>query len=205
MGQLKNSVRENSMNRLPVLLLCTGAIAVAGCASNMTQAPAVAVYPESEQKVMEAAHHWDLLAEYEASRILDAIKDKSKPIYIDAPETRASAFRRDYPHMLRKHLTANGAVVITEPVFGGVTVEYFVEIVRHKDRGDLAYEPAGTSHFTWYDKVTPSEVVVTTRVLEGNLVLMSDSHAFYYNPGDTHHYVDDLAFLRGRPFPVVDK
>jgi hypothetical protein len=171
---------------------------------------------------MEVAHHWDLLAEYQADRILTALKDKSKPIYIDAPEAPASRFREEYPRLLTQHLVDNGGVVITEPVFGGVRVEYFVEVLQHKNRvpgtfyasqpnavvwpDEASYGAAGTySYRGWDNRVGISEVVVTTRVREGNLVLLSDTHAFYYNPGDTQLYTENMALLGLRTFSVVDQ
>jgi hypothetical protein len=210
------------MNRLPVFLLCSSIAALSGCAYYPTQAPAVGTYPEAEQKVMEAAHHWDLLAEYQAGRILAAVKDKSKPIYIEVPAEPASRFREEYRHMLSQHLVDNGGVVITEPVFGGVKVEYFVEVLQHKNRvpwttystdpnyvvwyDEVSYAPPSAYQYrSWYNRPSFSEVVVTTRVREGNLVLMSDTHAFYYNPGDTAHYTENMALLYGRAFQVVDR
>ena len=209
------------MNRLCLLLLCSGVVATSGCAYYPAQAPAVGSYPESEQLVMAAAHHWDLLAAYQADRILQAVKDKSKPIYVEGPEGAASRFRAEYHHMLRQHLVDKGGAVITEPVFGGVRVEYFVEVLQHKSKAPWVSTGTGAHTVVWPDepgyvapsagyaagwhgRATFSEVVVTTRVLEGNLVLMSDTHAFYYDPGDNAHYTQDMALLDGRAFPVVD-
>jgi len=195
-----------SMKRIPTILLSAGVLLAAGCATDINQAPAIAEHPKSEQKVMEAAHHWDLLAQYEAARILDAVKDKSKPLYVVVQEGQVSPFKRDYHHFLRKHLVGEGGTVVTKPLSGAANIEYFVEVVRHKDRGKWAPEPSDGNPWPGHDIVRPTEVVITTRVLEGNLVLMSDSHAFYHNPGDVDHYVDDaVVLLKGPTFPVVDQ
>jgi hypothetical protein len=56
-----------------------------------------------------------------------------------------------------------------------------------------------------YVKVEPTEVIITTRVIEGVLVLYSDTDIFYYNPGDTDHYLDQLTLRKGMTFKVVDR
>ena len=56
-----------------------------------------------------------------------------------------------------------------------------------------------------YAKPEPTEVIITTRVIEGILVLHSDTDIFYYNPGDTDHYLDQVALRKGATFKVVDR
>ncbi len=225
------------MNRFLALSLCSGVIALAGCAAGTSQAPVPITYPRTEQHKMQAAHHWNVLAEYEAKRILDAVKDKSKPLYIEDAGAGASAFAMAYRNMLSEHLVTSGAVVVTKPMFGGATVNYFAQILRHNDRGYVAPAPGtytalgagavvvGAAAAEWqpaalaalpilvagdvlsggYAEADPTEVIITTRVLEGNLVLMSDTDVFYYNSGDTDHYLDQMAMRRGQVFKVVDQ
>ncbi len=225
------------MNRLLALSLCSGVIALAGCAAGTSQAPVPITYPRTEQHKMQAAHHWDVLAEYEATRIMDAVKDKSKPLYVADPGNGGSAFDMAYHNMLQEHLVANGAVVVTKPMFGGATVSYYVQVLMHNDRGYVAPAPGtytalgagavvvGAAANSWqpaalaalpvlvagdvlsggYADVGPTEAIITTRVLEGNLVLMSDTDVFYYNAGDTDHYLDQVALNPGQVFQVVDQ
>jgi len=186
---------------------------------------------------MQAAHHWDVLAEYEAGRILAAVKDRSKPIYIDSPTAMDSAFVHAYAPMLQSQLVNKKAVVVTEPVSDGVRVSYFTQVLEHKDRGYVAPAPGTYTALgagvvavvaaadAWeppalaalpvllaadvlsggYAKVEPTEVIITTRVIEGLLLLHSDTDIFYYNPGDTDHYLDQLALRKGMTFKVVDR
>jgi hypothetical protein len=224
------------MRWLPTLFLGPSVVLLAGCAAGTSQAPYATTYPRTEQQKMQAAHHWDVLAEYEACRILDAVKDKSKPIYIEAPTAVDSAFAHAYQPMLLSQLVNKGAVVVTEPVAGNVRVSYFTQVLEHKDRGYVApapgtytalgagvvavaaaadsWEPGGLAALPvllaadvlsgGYARVELTEVIITTRVIEGILVLHSDTDIFYYNPGDTDHYLDQVALRKGMTFKVVD-
>ena len=55
------------MTRFPAVLLCSAVVALAGCAGKI-QAPASSGYDTTTQHKMQAAHHWDVLAEYEVDR-----------------------------------------------------------------------------------------------------------------------------------------
>lgn len=225
------------MKRLSALLLCSGVAALAGCAAGTSQAPVPITYPRTDQQKMQAAHHWEVLAEYEANQILSSVKDKSKPIYVERFSTGDSKFKAVYYELLREHLTKQGGVVIEKPMFGSVKVDCMVHVLTHTDRGYVAPAPGTYTAFgagvvgvsaaaaEWqpaalaalpvllaadvlsggHASVEPAEVIITTRVFEGNLVLMSDTDIFYYNPGDTNHYLDHLPVRPGQSFQVVDR
>ena len=224
------------MKRFPVVLLCSVIGALAGCAGK-SQAPVATTYDTTKQHKMQAAHHWDVLAEYETENILQRIKDESKPIYVEPPAPGASDFARAYHDMLQEHLVRKCAVVVTKPVFGGVKVSYTTQVLSHNDRGYVAPAPgtytalgagaavvgvtAANAHpAIWaaapllvgldifsggYAKAEPTEVIITTVVTEGNLILMTDTDVFYFNPGDTSHYLGQVALNRGQVFQVVDR
>ena len=224
------------MKRFPAVLLCSAIVALAGCAGKK-QAPVAVTYDTTEQHKMQAAHHWDVLAEYEVENILQQVKDKNKPIYVVPPAAGASDFDRAYHDMLQEHLVRKCAVVVTKPVFGGVKVSYTTQILRHNDRGytapptgtytalgagavavgaaAAAWEPAalavvpvliGADIFAGsYAKKSPTEVIITTTVTEGNLILMADTDVFYFNPGDSSHYLNQASLNPGQVFQVVDR
>jgi len=185
------------MKRLSAFLLCSSVVGLAGCAVAPSHAPSPAAYPSAEQHKMQAAHHWDVLAEKQAAKILEAIKDKSRPVYVERPGEGASPFEMAYYHQLREHLVEKGGLAVEKPMVGGVKVDFLVQVVVHKDR-DLVTPSSGL-----YIAVDPTEVLITTRVLEGNLVTMTDTDAFYYNPGDTGHYLNKMTANSGRTFLVV--
>lgn len=224
------------MKRFPAVLLCSAIAALAGCAGK-SQAPVATTYDRTDQHKMQAAHHWDVLAEYEVENILQQVKDKSKPIYVEPPGPGSSDFARAYHDMLQEHLVRKCAVVVTQPVFGGVKVSYKTQVLTHNDRGYVApalgtytalgagaavvgVTAANAQPAVWaaapllvgldifsggYAKAEPTEVIISTVVTEGNLILMADTDVFYFNPGDTSHYLTQAALNRGQVFQVVDK
>jgi hypothetical protein len=183
---------------------------------------------------MQAAHHWDVLADFMAERVLATINDMSKPIYVETPTETASAFDHAYHSLLQSQLVKRGAVVVTKPVSDSVRLSYSTQVLAHHDRGYVA--PAqgtytalgggvvavGAAAESWKPaalaalpvlvaadlfsgslaQVAPTEVIITTRVVEGMLLVYSDTQLFYYNPGDTDHY--QVALRKGMTFKVVD-
>lgn len=224
------------MKWLAASLLGAGIVALTGCAPGTAQAPVSITYPRTEQHKMQAAHHWEVLAEYQAGCIVYGVRDRRKTIYIEPPAPSDSNFKHAFHLMLGEHVIRRGGLLVTQPQAGGVQVNYTVQTLTHKDRGYVAPAPgtytalgggallAGMAIQNWshpelvalpflvgadvfsggWAKVEPTEVIITTRMVEGNLVLMSDTNVFYYNPGDTDHYVDNLALQQGRVFQVVD-
>lgn len=192
------------MNKLLTWLFSINLIMLYGCAIP-SQAPIPIAHPKAWQRKTQAAHHWSLLAEYQAGLILKAINDISKPIYIEIPsDPERSPFAQAYHDMLLSHLVKKGGVVVTEQVQGGVVTSYSAQVVQHKDRPYVVFEPgvlaAPPQHPvlempSWnYYRVDSTEVIITTKVIEGMLVLHSSSDIFYYNEGDTSHY---------GPFPLA--
>ncbi len=225
------------MKRFSVVLLCSVVAVLAGCAAGKSQVPVAITYDTTKQHKMQAAHHWDVLAEYETENILQRVKDNSKPIYVEPPAPGASAFDRAYHDMLQEHLVRKCALVVTEPTFGAIHVSYTTQILSHNDRGYLAPAPgtytalgagaavvgvtaANAQPAIWaavpllvgmdifsggWAKAEPTEVIITTVLTEGNLILMTDTDVFYYNPGDSSQYLSQMALNRGQVFQVVDK
>ena len=187
------------MKRLIALLLCSAVVALSGCST--CQAPSAISFCPSEQRKMEAAGHWDVLAEYQSALIIESVNDKAKPVYIEAPASGHGAFLKSYPDMLREHLVRGGQVVVTQPTFGGATASYGTHVVHHTDCSHIPTGAGGLTHF----KNGVVEVLITTKVVEGNLVLMSDTETFYFNPGDKDHYLDQIALRHGQLFQVVDQ
>lgn len=187
------------MKRLPALLICSAVIGLSGCST--CQVPSAVTFSPSEQRKIEAAGHWGVLAEYQAERIIKGINDTAKPVYVERAGPSPGAFSSAYQNMLREYLVSNGQVVVTEPIAGGVIASYEAQVLRH---ADCQFIPAGNSGYT-RTKNGALEVIITTKVVEGNLVLVSDSETFYFNPGDKNHYLDQIALRRGQVFEVVDQ
>jgi hypothetical protein len=187
------------MNWLLILLNTISMITLTGCAYNASQAPIPIAHEKAWQRKMQAAHHWSLLAEYQAGLILKAINNLSKPIYIDMLlDNESNPFERAYHDMLQSHLVKKGGLVVTEPAQDNVLVSYSTQVIEHQDRpyvvlnpGVLAappVQPVLENPFWRYYRIDPTEVIITTKVVEGMLILHSSSDIFYYNQGDTNHY-----------------
>jgi len=52
-------------------------------------------------------------------------------------------------------------------------------------------------------KESPVEVIITTKAVDGNTIVMSDSKIYYVNVGDADHYVDNYKDTSVRRFKVV--
>jgi len=246
------------MNRLRLIMLSLGVGLIIGCQTHsvkttgtVTALPKPVGYLKSYQFKMQAAHHWNMLAKYEAKRIFGATKHLEKPIYIHAPADK-TPFVQAFQTMLQTNLVNLGATITINPVVGGLNVSYYTQVVEHKDRGyteihasqpgsvgsrpvmlsnksfwdsnntsnssgwgwtwrsnsydngphshhidpdpsdySKSYEQGGLGRqaFNWgYSNIDPTEVMITTQIVDGQLVLYSSTHKFYYNPGDTGHY-----------------
>lgn len=197
------------------ILLYISIITLTGCAYNASQAPIPIAHEKAWQRKMQAAHHWSLLAEYQAGLILKAVNDLSKPLYVNVPvDTDNSPFMQAYHNILQSHLVKKGATVVTEPVQELVLISYSAQVIEHQDRPYVVLEPGILAAppvkpvletpFWRYYNVDSTEVIITTKVVEGLLVLHSSSDIFYYNKGDTSHY-GPYPLAKNVTFKVVDE
>lgn len=202
-----------------VCLLGIGSTLLAGCfATHTSQAPIATTYPISEQQKMQAAHHWDVLAQHQAELLSQQPLLKSQPLYIKSAE-QPTPFSTAFDNLLTSQLVAKGAYVKTTPA-QAAEVSYQVQVVEHGDRGyirapegamtalaagiavatvpynhwaepALALIPAAaaTDLFSGsWTSETDREVVITTQVTLADQVLYSNSSIYYINPGDAGHY-----------------
>lgn len=192
---------------------------LSGCfVANTSQVPMATTYPYSEQQKMQAAHHWDVLAEYEAAGIMRSSALRGRPLYIN-PTPADSPFARSYDDLLASQLVSNGALVRTDPL-AAAQLDYRVQVVEHQDR-DFVRAPVGTWTAlsagvavttlpinNWsepalalipgaalvdafsgsWESVSNQEVIVTTQVSENNRILYSSSNIYYINAGDAGQY-----------------
>ncbi|MDC8803649.1 hypothetical protein PRZ61_09370 [Halomonas pacifica] len=200
---------------LPLLL----ALALSGCFYRyQAQAPVASSYPYSEQQRMQAAHHWEILAEHQAEQILDNERLRGQPLHLVADE-HDGEFSRGFHALLTSALVRRGAWVTTRPE-AAIRVDFDVEAVTHNDRGylrpphgaltavaagiavaalpinqwrepALALIPAAAGA----DVISGSwvarsdqEVIITTRAIDRDRILYSSSQLYYINEGDSRHY-----------------
>ena len=196
-----------------------GAATLSGCFGvNTSQAPIATTYPISEQQRMQAAHHWEVLAEHEASAILSDRKLRQKALYI-APEAPTTAFAEGFRALLTSELVSRGAIVKTRPE-AAVEIDFDVQVVRHRDRtairepqGALTALAAGIAVATipynrWTEPAlglipaaavadvfsgswtseTNHEVIITVSADEYDTLLYSSSNLYYISGGDSGQY-----------------
>lgn len=133
------------------LAVLAGVVAsLTGCFQvNTTQAPIATTYPYSEQQRMQAAEHWRVLADHEASQILADRTASGLDLYVSgddhAPgnENEGGEFGRGFRDLLTSELVSGGADVMTSPSAQTATIEVEVELVNHRDRGYVR-PPRGT-------------------------------------------------------------
>ncbi len=219
-----------------VCLLGIGSTLLAGCfGTHTSQAPIATTYPISEQQKMQAAHHWDVLAQHQADLLTQNKLLKSQPLYINGAD-QATPFSTAFDTLLTSQLVAKGAYVKTTPA-QAAQVSYKVQVVKHNDRGyirapegamtalaagvavaTLPYnnwaEPAlalipaavATDLFSGsWTSETNQEVVITTQVTLADQVIYSNSNIYYINPGDNGHYMPASGENRPKNVSVSDE
>ncbi|NWO11294.1 hypothetical protein HLV40_12910 [Chromohalobacter salexigens] len=111
------------------------AVLLGGCFGvNTSQAPIATTYPISEQQRMQAAQHWEVLAEHEAGDILAKRDLWGKPLYIEKHE-QETAFSHGFRSLLTSELVKQGAIVRTQPDPSSAHVSFDVQVINHQDRG----------------------------------------------------------------------
>ncbi|AQU83034.1 MULTISPECIES: hypothetical protein [unclassified Halomonas] len=109
--------------------------------ANTSQAPIATTYPYTEQQRMQAAQHWEVLAQNEASGILRSERVRFRDLHIPAGESShlsaysGGEFERGFRTLLTSELVSRGGNVTTQPHAGSAIVQVNVEVVEHRGRG----------------------------------------------------------------------
>ena len=188
---------------------------VASCAS---QTPLPKTYPISYQQKMQAAHHWDVLAQDVAQRITARLEGAGSRVHVVAPEARYT-FSEAFHSLLLTHLVDQGFQVTKHYSGSGLSVEYEVQLVTHADRGFITHRPgqltaltaglwvlaevadkspglAATGAVAAYDAgaghltgpVPDNEVIVTTSVLRDEQYVMRTRDIYYVSDNNRDQY-----------------
>jgi len=113
---------------------------VAGC--TYRPIPVATSYPITGQQKMQAAHHWDVLAEHIAGRLKNALDLTfadgaiTPAIYIRlTKEHEEYEFGQAFHSLLRSRLVQRGVNVVTNTEYPDTLIlDYDVQVVHHKDR-----------------------------------------------------------------------
>lgn len=216
-----------------VVLLSAMAVALPGCFYGHTsQAPIAKTYPLTEQHKMQAAHHWQVLADYEAKGIVHHINGQS----LHVKEGGKTSFDQTFRQLLISELVNDGATVMVSPN-AAVEVSYDVNVVVHKDRGPIRHPEGALTALTlgvalvdnafsnWSNPEIVAlplavagdvfsgnlvseedyEVAITTRVTQHGKLLHSSTNLYYINPGDKDHYEMEKKAPTTRAVRVTDR
>ncbi len=121
-----------------IVLLCTAI----GCTS---QVPKPATYPMTFQQKMQAAHHWDLLAQDVAEQVWMCCSEREgcemghgRPIYV---EPKPGVFGKAFRNLLIAHLVQpkvdgvpqwTGCLVAEEKTEDSLVLRYDVQLIKHR-------------------------------------------------------------------------
>ena len=133
--------------------------------------PRASFFETQDQQIFAAMQHWDTLAGMEVTRMLQDLKGDQRPIWIKSQAPDASAFGDAYTHLLTKYLVQNGKQVVTDPslIDDALEIQHQISVVEHRN--------------------SEKEVLITTRVLDGVVVVFSNSNIFYVTANDSGNYV----------------
>ena len=160
--------------------------------------PLAVSYPMSTQPKMQAARHWEVLAEHTADRLVQTL-DVTFPNAVVKPalfirytqEQEKVPFARAFFHMLTSRLVQKGLVVVNNADYSNaLMVDYDVQVLEHKDRRKFN-PPLGTytalSGLVWWvahgvDRWSDPTLAVYPAAAGAELY----TAAKYYLPGETN-------------------
>ncbi|MCK5720332.1 MAG: membrane lipoprotein lipid attachment site-containing protein [Thiomargarita sp.] len=158
-----------------ILVTIISILLLAGC-SGYKSLPTAVSYPDTSQRKMQAAHHWDVLAKDLAQRI-------KKTLYISFPDMTVkpplflkrvyvknpSPFDQTFFNLLNSRLIQNGLVVINNNLGydNYLLIEYNMQVIHRESN---------------------AEIIITTAITMGQQYLFGDSRIYYINNGDSDHY-----------------
>lgn len=170
-------------------------------ACSHSEIPNSKTYFKSEQKLMQAGHHWDVLAKYEAENILSTVPTTEK-IYL-SPKNNPSPFEEAFYELLKSQLVSKGATFITQPMDSIPVFSYKVQVIHHKKQGAAIIDLSDIGDIFLGREASEQrmEILITTYGTKENQIIMSDSQIYYLYPDNKNNY---LAVSKGRVFKVKD-
>lgn len=150
--------------------LLTIALFCAGCQAPFTPVPVAINFPHAKQEKLQAASHWQLIAEDTARQLIRSLPD-DRPLYVNQPATQ-SPFARVFSQQLISSLLSAGYPVHKRDSGGVLVVDVNAEPVRFSPNR-LQYRYVGTATTLtsglWvlrniYRNVSPGAAMVTAAV-----------------------------------------
>jgi hypothetical protein len=162
-----------------------GAISVAlvlsGCVSQ-SQVPLVESYPLTYQKVLNASHHWDVMAADVAAQLKATISASGRASdslsILDAPDR--TEFNRAFQNLLMTQLVKSG-VNVNSGHGSRLAATFDAQVIRQSRN-------AGP--------IPRTEVIVTTSLVDGNRIIDRRTDIYYVPEEDTALFAPVRAFPR---------
>lgn len=117
------------------------ALIVAGLVSGCTvfsESPLETHFPYSTQQKIQAAHHWDVIAQDVATRINDVGETNSRSLVVTTSHDH-TPFNQAFHSMMLSHLVQKGHRVHDQAEHGDLSVHYSLQVVEHKDRESIRW------------------------------------------------------------------
>ena len=149
-----------------------------GCRQYMAEAPYPVAYPYTEQRKMQAMHHWNVLADNVAniidSKLLESLPGNENVIYV-SPAGIAD-FDKAFQQMLITKLVERGLVVSNNHK-NPLVLSFDTQVVSHR----------GAIRDNWYG-YPKKEIMVTLSLIFRGSYLMRNSSVYYIDRREWWHY-----------------
>lgn len=186
--------------RLLALMMLAMSVFLGGCAPSIPLAANPPLYP---QEKLQAADHWDNVANEVAMRIQKSLEDRpdlvNKPIYVQLPNSRP--FSIAFYNLLKTRLVSKGMQVSDRPEMDSILLEYSVQTILYEgSRTDWLPSLAGmgigiaNAFAGQYSTTSDHEIIINASMVHNNRYVMHVSHIHYINDDDWALYMDPNSF-----------
>jgi len=178
---------EGKMKGIKFLVLGIITVFMVGCQQHaFTEAPKPTNQWFSEQYMVQAAHHWDVMAFSVSNNILYYTDDRfnlPRQIYI-APAAN-SVFEQNYREYLKSHLTDHGFAICPEDTCG-LAVSFHTNTIYHPTF------PVKTGYredqHNRYNRLQKSELVVVNDIHLDGKIIGTITRTKYFKDGEFQNY-----------------
>ncbi|MDM8542112.1 hypothetical protein QUF75_05375 [Desulfococcaceae bacterium HSG7] len=160
MNLKKAKILFNERGRVSVMII-TVLITLTGC---MTQTPVPVTYKYSTQQKMQAAHHWDILAQDVTAQTLQTLTNAGRhgePVYVEFVNSPYGEGFRDF---LMTGLVNGGLNILTDQREASLIVRYKAQLLYHIENR--------------WTRLPPGFITASATVLAGGVMVLRE--AFEY-------------------------
>ena len=159
---------------------------VAGCSHSPV--PNAKNFKKNEQKLFQAAHHWEVLAKQQAENIMIVASGRGE-IFLSSEEHNSPFGKAFYDLIIRK-LVSIGATVVTQQTINSIVVSYKVQVISHNEQGRAVNDLSDVSDSFHGREAREQkiEVLITTSGKKEDRIIMSNSQLYYIYPDNVSNY-----------------